>query len=286
MSAAASTSSSILSIAEFPDNRLISANAEGLLQLWDPDTLMCVDTIPTGTYNAIIIVLPNGHIACATMCCIRIYDPTTKAEVMTLYGHKGPIYCAAVLPTGRLLTGASDATLRVWNTSTGECVAVLTGAHKQIVQHLAVFPGGKRFVTGGDDGVLCVWESETLTCTRRLRGSGNTLYAIAALPDGTIACNGGTEDEERGSIEVWDSVTGNWLRDTEPLFKNSVTVMTVDGSGRLVCGSDKERVLQLIQPMTGVFETLETSAYTTALACLASGAVVGGDCEGTLSWIV
>ena len=63
-------------------------------------------------------------------------------------GHRGPITCLTILDT-RLFTGSEDATVRAWDTQSGECVNIYQG-HLSSVRCLRVVGGGG----GGDGGVM------------------------------------------------------------------------------------------------------------------------------------
>ncbi|KAF8547697.1 hypothetical protein OG21DRAFT_1382116, partial [Imleria badia] len=46
------------------------------------------------------------------------------AEIHTLQGHTNSVNSAAYSPNGRhIVSGSSDKTIRVWNATTGQCVA-------------------------------------------------------------------------------------------------------------------------------------------------------------------
>ena len=63
----------------------------------------------------------------------------------------------AVLNGGRLASGSSDKTIKVWELATGACVATLEG-HEDTVFSLAVLEGG-RLASGSFDQTVNVWDS-------------------------------------------------------------------------------------------------------------------------------
>eukprot|EP00927_Polykrikos_kofoidii_P071247 TRINITY_DN67543_c0_g1_i1.p1 TRINITY_DN67543_c0_g1~~TRINITY_DN67543_c0_g1_i1.p1 ORF type:complete len:788 (+),score=137.78 TRINITY_DN67543_c0_g1_i1:305-2668(+) len=85
-----------------------------------------------------------------------------------LSGHKEAVTCCAIFPGGdRVLTGSTDRTAIIWNTS-GQALTLLTG-HRAGVTSCAVFPGGDRVLTTSDDEVGIVWAMR----------SGHQLFTLA-----------------------------------------------------------------------------------------------------------
>ena len=69
-----------------------------------------------------------------------------------LTGHKSIINALAVLPDGRLASGADDGTIRLWDPASGACTATLEG-HTGSVFALAVLPG-ERLASGAGDRTI------------------------------------------------------------------------------------------------------------------------------------
>jgi WD40 repeat protein len=67
--------------------------------------------------------------------------------MMGLKGHQSSINAVAVTPDGaRIVTGAADKTVRIWDAKTFAELAELKG-HQNRVQSVAVTPDGARIVT-------------------------------------------------------------------------------------------------------------------------------------------
>lgn len=60
--------------------------------------------------------------ACST---IRVYSGPHFLDVAVLQGHEGPVQAVLVLPDGSLLSGGSDATIKLW--SGGRCQRTFKG---------------------------------------------------------------------------------------------------------------------------------------------------------------
>lgn len=75
----------------------------------------------------------------------------------------------------RVVSGSRDATLRVWDIESGQCLHVLMGhvAAVRCVQY-----DGRRVVSGAYDFMVKVWDPETETCLHTLQGHTNRVYSL------------------------------------------------------------------------------------------------------------
>jgi hypothetical protein len=91
--------------------------------------------------------------------------PTRKRQrrshaVTVLKGHKDRVFRVVITPDGRrAISGSFDATVRVWDLETGQCLATLEG-HTDVVRGVAVTPDGRRVISGSDDKTVRVWDLE------------------------------------------------------------------------------------------------------------------------------
>lgn len=75
-----------------------------------------------------------------------------------LKGHTDVLSSAVFSPDGTMvLTASYDKTAKVWSTTSGEVVTVLTG-HEGVVLVAAFSPDGSRVVTASNDRTARVWE--------------------------------------------------------------------------------------------------------------------------------
>ena len=121
-------------------NRLISASTDGSLECEFSIDSRGVTSQPSG----------NGT--------IRIWEPATGREVVTIRGQPGVIYSAALSPDGRRVASTLGADLKIWDVESGQEVLTLTG-HKGMVHGLVFSPDGQRLASTAHDGALRVWEA-------------------------------------------------------------------------------------------------------------------------------
>ena len=80
----------------------------------------------------------------------------------TLEGHAGSVSAISVSPDGRyVLSGSSDATLKLWEFASGLCLRTFEG-HASAVKSVCLSPDGRYALSGADDMRLWTldWELE------------------------------------------------------------------------------------------------------------------------------
>ena len=83
--------------------------------------------------------------------------------------------CGVIFYPHRVVSGSRDATLRLWNVESGQCLHVLMG-HMAAVR--CVQYDGKRVVSGAYDYTVRVWDPETENCVHVLSGHTNRVYSL------------------------------------------------------------------------------------------------------------
>ncbi len=120
----------------------------------------------------------------------------------TLTGHADGVNSLAVAD-GKLFSGSSDGTIKVWDLETNRCLYTLTG-HADGVRSLAVADG--KLFSGSSDCTIKVWgDLETNRCLYTLTGHANWVFCLA-VADGKLFS--GSSD---GTIKVWDLETNRCL---------------------------------------------------------------------------
>ena len=79
----------------------------------------------------------------------------------TMPGHRGMVRTMATSPNGQwAVSGAEDATVRLWDLTTGLCRATLQG-HESSVRSVAISPDGQLIASGSADGLVSLWDTNT-----------------------------------------------------------------------------------------------------------------------------
>lgn len=132
----------------------------------------------------------------------RLWDTTTWELQKTLTVSDNPfgLARASFSPDGQLLlTCGWEPVVKLWNVSSGERVAELSG-HVATVVAAAFSPDGKVVASASADQTIRLWDVGKREEIARLQGHENEVWALAFAPDGRTLVSGG----EDGAIKLWD----------------------------------------------------------------------------------
>ena len=107
----------------------------------------------------------------------------------------------------RVVSGAWDQSLKLWDVASGTCLATWTG-HTGRVTSCAFSPDGTRVVSGANDQSLKLWDVASGTCLATWTGHTSGVTSCAFSPDGTQVVSGAGDR----SLRLWDVASGALLR--------------------------------------------------------------------------
>lgn len=156
------------------------------------------------------VMSPDGkQLATWSADAIEIWDAATGDNKFGLKGHQGRIFSAEFSPDGkRIVSLASDTTVRIWDAETGHEMLTLRDQHAQTGSSVVFSPDGKKMASMMQNRTVKIWDAES--------GEEKSVLACSSFP--TVASVptvvSFSPDSKRILVfnlqewEVWDAETG------------------------------------------------------------------------------
>lgn len=120
-----------------------------------------------------------------------------------LTGHTDEVWSTVWFPDGRrLATVSKDRTLRIWDASSGKCVATFVALAPLL--HVAVSPDGTQVAAGGGNGQVFFWNVSTGAPLRTLAAHKGPVLGLSFSPRGDMLATSGMD----GNAKLWEVATG------------------------------------------------------------------------------
>jgi WD40 repeat protein/DNA-binding Xre family transcriptional regulator len=246
-----------------PDGQsLVSVDENQTMKLWDLHTGQCLRTVD-GYSNWILSVAfsPDGQLMATGSedQQVRLWDVNTGQCLRTLQGHTNLISSVSFAPqkidgyaitqtqhqSQILASGSDDATIKIWDQSSGECLQTLWG-HSSWVHTVSFSPDGKLLASGSRDKTVKIWDWYTGECLHTLVGHSDRVQTIAFSSCGKILASGSNDR----TIKLWDVSTGICL---QTLSEHSDWVLSVAFSpcADMLASASGDRTIKLWDIQTG-----------------------------------
>ncbi|MDM0054009.1 DUF4062 domain-containing protein [Variovorax sp. J22R115] len=180
----------------------------------------------------------------------------------------------AVLPDGRIASGAKDCTIRLWDPACPDTPLTFEG-HSEPVTALAALPNG-RIASAAGDGTVRLWDPGHSEALLVFEGNPCQVTALAVLPDGRIACGA-----ETNSVRLWDPAHPDMPIVFEGHWGEAALAVLPDGR---IASSARDGTVRLWDPAHPEASIVfgGNSRGVTALAVFPDGRIASGDCDGTV----
>ena len=118
------------------------------------------------------------------------------------------MWTLAVTNDGKTLaSGSFDKTIKLWDTSTGECLQTLQG-HTDRIKSVSISQNNKMVASGSDDTTVKIWDISTGKCLQTLQEHESLIRSVVFNQESTIVVSGSYD----GTIKIWEISTGECLK--------------------------------------------------------------------------
>jgi WD40 repeat protein len=156
----------------------------------------------------------------------------SKIEIVPTLGHLSGVTSVAFSPDGgRVLSGGSDNTIKLWEVATGALIRTFEG-HSAIVASVAFSPDGTRVLSGGWDKTIKLWDTATGALIRTFEGHSAMVTSVAFSPDGGRVLSGGWDN----TIKLWEVATGALIHTFEGHSRGVSSVAFSPDATRVLSG--------------------------------------------------
>ncbi len=185
-----------------PD-QILTGSRDGSIRLWDRlENRVLLRWVAHSGHCRLLAVSPDGsRVLSFGGGMVVESDLATGEPTFQWQRHRQAVQAVAVLPGGqRVVSGSSDASLRIWDISSGRSLSVWDGAHLGAYA-VAVAPDGNRLAAGCKDGVVREFSAEDGRLLRERTGHRGYVRSVAYTPDGRHLISSAGD----GRIRVWEA---------------------------------------------------------------------------------
>eukprot|EP00756_Hemistasia_phaeocysticola_P004155 Hpha_TRINITY_DN12660_c0_g1::TRINITY_DN12660_c0_g1_i1::g.49706::m.49706 len=239
---------------------LFSGSDDCTIRQWNTLTGKCVATysgtikcMPSicrkrgqGAVNA--VVASTQHLFTGSMRSIQVWLQRGQRCIHTVEAHTDAIWVLRLTQDQKMLSGSSDATIKLWTnlTSGPVCTRVLTG-HQGQVRDLILH--GPVLFSASKDGTVAVWDMSTWKVAEVLTGHERTVSAISLKNNQLCTCS---FDKH---INRWDLTVPLTAMEAE---QNVVDFVPFDSDAALRERAKREEELGMKGRSEGRYYTRET----------------------------
>ena len=139
---------------------------------------------------------------------VHMWDTTTGASLLTLFGHTDSVYRVAFSPDeSNIVSGSADTTVRVWDASTGQLLKIFSG-HALPVRSVSFSPNGSQIASGSEDNTIRLWDVATGKPPIHPLAHTSTVEFVKFFAGGTQLLSGSDD----GTIRLWEIAKGTLLQ--------------------------------------------------------------------------
>ncbi|XXY52706.1 AAA family ATPase [Sorangium sp. So ce269] len=238
-----------------PDGKLaLSTSVDMTARLWDLATGHCIGVLDNrGRWATACAISHDGQtlVVGSDNGALTLWDKSSLQSIGTLEGHGDYVTVCITTPAGQLISGSRDASVRVWELASRECLYELSptgqapspspaASEQGWITALALMPGGEQVLAASGDGTLSRWDLALGQCLQRVGSGQGRVDALAILPwGGHLLC--GMAD---GAIAVWDLAAERRILRLAA-HANAVSACAATSDGRRMLSASHDRSARL-----------------------------------------
>lgn len=195
----------VTSVVVSPDGKWVASGShDKTVKIWDLENGECQETLNghTGVVYCVAIA-PDGVqiLSGAGDRTIRLWRTHSDSSPDILSGHIDGVRCIRFLPQKQVVSCGTDKdkTVKLWDTTSGECLATLAG-HKLAILYVAVDGTGQKVISASSDKTLRLWSLKSRKCLAVLAGHSAAVQSVQITPDGLFAVSSSADK----TLKVWD----------------------------------------------------------------------------------
>ena len=169
-----------------------------------------IETSPLQAYVSALIFSP----ACSLIRCLSKKEEPTwiriqpdigdkwSACLQTLEGHGSDVLSVAYSHDSARLASASYGTVRIWDTSSGECLQKLEGCSPvSFSQDFSQFASGLY-------STVRIWDTNSGKCLQTFEGHSDSVHSIAFSHNSALLASASSYEK----VKIWDTYSGKCLQ--------------------------------------------------------------------------
>ncbi|KAJ7149173.1 hypothetical protein C8R43DRAFT_888139 [Mycena crocata] len=184
--------------------------------------------------------------------------PSTEKSSL---GHKDWVHSVCFSPDGRrIISGADDKIVCVWDAKTGDLVAGPCSGHTGDVNSVAYSPDGTRIASGATDCTIRIWDPSTGEALGKpFEGHEGEVNSVSFSPDGTRVVSGAAD----ATIFMWDVATGEIVGESLEGHTGQVMSVSFSPDGTRIVSGAADGTVRLWDVATGkaVGKPIEDSTF-------------------------
>lgn len=227
--------------------RLLSADGEGVMILWDPhrDEKLRTLRAPRTVYSVALTPDCQRAISCGLSRTITVWDLKTGKAVASNSDHKEietGIRTVRLTPDGKQVVSAGgDGTVRLIDVETGKQVWKMDVVHKRGAVVAVPSADGTLVASGGVEGPVYLCDAKTGKRLMQFTGHDKAVLAIAFSGDGRKLVTGGHDR----AMRVWEVATGRLIQRFDDAHRDLISGVAVLPGDRTVLTGSLDRAMKV-----------------------------------------